>query len=38
MYFKVQDNGDLKLVAESMRSDNRIDLPEPRQTIFSRSN
>ena len=38
MYFKVQDNGDLKLVAESMRSDNRIDLPEPRQTIFSRNN
>ena len=37
MYFKVQDNGDLKLVAEGMRSDKRIDLPKPRQTIYSRS-
>ena len=38
MYFRVQDNGDLKLVAEGMRSDNRIDLPKPKQTIFIRSN
>ena len=38
MHFRVQDNGDLRLVAESMRSNNRIDLPKTRQTIFSRSN
>ena len=38
MHFSVLDNGDLKLVAESIRSNNRIDLPETRQTIFSRSN
>ena len=38
MHFSVLDNGDLRLVAESIRSNNRIDLPETRQTIFSRSN
>jgi len=38
MHFRVQNNGDLRLVAESIRSNKRIDLPEPRQTIFMRSN
>ena len=34
MFFKVEDNGDLKLLAEF--TDQRVNLPEEEQTIFKR--
>ena len=35
-YFKIENNGSLKLVAEAMSSVKRVDLPEREQSIYNR--
>jgi len=35
-YFSVENNGNLKLVAEAMSSDKRVDLPKRQQSIYIR--